>query len=155
MRHQRGASLVEILVAVLIFAIGLLGVAGMQVYALKMNSNSQTRTQANLLAQDMVERMRSNPVQQNAYGMSFSDCTTAVTGSPSAVDIAANDRRNWCLQLDRDLPQGQGAVAVDGGLVTITIRWQERQGREQLDADGNGTGSELGTMEFVMRARLN
>ncbi|WP_375176777.1 type IV pilus modification protein PilV [Marinobacter mobilis] len=155
MRQQQGSSLIEILVAVLIFAIGLLGVAGMQVYSLKMNANSHIRTQANLLAQDMVERMRSNPFQRGAYAMSFSECTTAVTGNPSSADIAASDRRNWCRQLDRNLPAGQGSVDVDNGLVTITVRWQERAGREQVDGNGNGTGSEQSSHQFVIRARLD
>lgn len=153
-RQQRGAGMIEILVAVLIFAIGLLGVGGMQIFALKMNTNADIRTRANLLATDMVERMRANPSQWDEYPMTSTQCSSAVSASPSSTDIAAMDRSLWCQKLERELPEGKGAVEMSSGVVTITLNWQEREGRETTDADGNGTGSELAEHEFILRARL-
>lgn len=152
--HQRGVGMIEVLVAVLIFAIGLLGVASMQVFTLKMNSNAETRTRATLLATDMVERMRANPGQWNAYNMSFAQCTAAVADTPSSTDVAALDRRQWCMNVGRELPDAQAAVDMANGVATITIRWEEREGRELVDGDGNSTGSERSSNEFVLRARL-
>ncbi|MDX1599023.1 MAG: type IV pilus modification protein PilV [Marinobacter sp.] len=153
-RQQRGVGMIEILVATLIFAIGLLGVAGMQVFTLKMNSNSEIRTRATLLASDIVERMRANPSQWNAYSMGTDECATAVAGSPSSTDVAALDRRQWCLRLARELPASEAEIVIANEVVTVNIRWQEREGRELVDADGAGTGSEQSTNEFVLRARL-
>jgi len=152
--QQRGVGMIEILVAVLIFAIGLLGVGGMQVFALKMNTNADIRTRANLLASDMIERMRANPSQWDEYPMTVAECSSAVSDSPSSTDIAALDRSLWCQKLERELPEGEGAIDMANGVVTITLNWQEREGRETTDADGNGTGSELAEQEFVLRARL-
>jgi len=153
-RQQRGVGMIEILVAVLIFAIGLLGVGGMQIFALKMNTNAEIRTRANLLAMDMVERMRANPSQWDEYPMTAAECSSAVSDSPSSTDIAALDRSLWCQKLERELPEGEGTIAMTNGVVTITLNWQEREGREITDADGSGTGSELAEQEFVLRARL-
>ena len=153
-RQQRGVGMIEILVAVLIFAIGLLGVGGMQIFALKMNTNADIRTRANLLATDMVERMRVNPSQWEEYPMTSAECSSAVSDSPSSTDIAELDRSLWCQKLERDLPEGKGAIEMANGVVTITLSWQEREGRETTDTDGQGTGSELAEKEFVLRARL-
>ncbi len=154
-RLQRGISMVELLVTIVIFAVGLLGVASLQMFTLKMNTNADVRTRASLLAGDIIERMRANPLQYASYEMSFDQCLAAVTEDPDASsDIAVTDKRQWCAHLDRDLPGAAASVDFDNGVAIVTVRWQEREGREQVDAEGVGTGSEWSTSEFVMRGRL-
>lgn len=57
---QRGATLIEVLVAMLVLSIGLLGLAGMQMTALKSNQSAYYRSQATVLAYDIIDRMRAN-----------------------------------------------------------------------------------------------
>ncbi len=80
-KRQYGFSLMEVLVALLILSVGLLGLAGMQIAGLRSVSNSSSYTQAVLALNDMAERIRANPtaVKDNAF-LSISsaadvDCT--------------------------------------------------------------------------------
>lgn len=73
MRHTRkaaGFTLVEVLVTIVVVAIGLLGLAGLQISGLRANTSSEARSKATLLATDIIERMRANPVgvDANNYG---------------------------------------------------------------------------------------
>jgi len=58
---MRGATLLEVMIALMIFSIGMLGLAALQVTGLRESGNAERRTQATLLANDLIERMRSNP----------------------------------------------------------------------------------------------
>ena len=60
-KKQCGFSLLEVLVAVVILSIGLLGMAGIQLKGLSSNNSANLRTQATLLASDLAERMHANP----------------------------------------------------------------------------------------------
>lgn len=73
--QQRGSSLIEILVTVLIFAIGMLGMAALQLSALRSTSDSSQRSQAIWLVQDLAERMRANPSGSAAEYAAAPDCT--------------------------------------------------------------------------------
>ena len=61
-QYNQGFTLIEVLVAVLVFSFGLLGIAGMMTISVKSNHNGYLRSQANFLAENMVDRMRANPV---------------------------------------------------------------------------------------------
>ena len=66
-RKSSGFSLLEVLIAVSILAVAMLGIAAMQLMSLKDNRDAYFRSQAVLLTQDMAERMRSNDTQLSAY----------------------------------------------------------------------------------------
>lgn len=159
MVRQRGVGLIEILVSVLLFSIGLLAMANLQMVSLKMNDNADLRTRANLLATDLVERMRVNPGNWDAYDVAFADCQSGIDGSGQGVEeadqvSAQQDLVFWCGQVGRELPGGKGQVNFGNGRVSIVLRWEEREGREQLDDDGESTGSEWAEKEFKVTARL-
>ena len=69
LRHARGVTLIEMMVAVLVLSIGLLGIAGMQAATSKYKINSWSRSQASVLLSDLAERVRINP---GAGGTNFS-----------------------------------------------------------------------------------
>jgi len=115
--RQRAFSLVETLVAVLVLAVGLLGLAGLQVTGLKSNHGSYLRSQATALAYDLIERMRANraAVANGDYdnpAPSRSDACLSPPGcSPSA--LARHDLYEWAANLAELLPQGEGVVCID------------------------------------------
>jgi len=66
-RNQRGVGMIEILVAVLVLSIGVLGYAGLQLRALNSTSESHFQTQASALAQDAVERISANEALRDTF----------------------------------------------------------------------------------------
>lgn len=129
-----GFTLVEVLVAVLVLSIGLLGLAGLQATSLRHNHDAQLRSQATMLALDMADRMRANRAAalDGAYGGTYgpTDCDAAFT--PESQDLAARDTSDWTNALACLLPRGRGAIEPDDDAVTITVRWVED--RTQADA---------------------
>ena len=78
-QRQKGFSLVEVLVSVVIMSVGILGVAGLQVLSLQQNRSSLFRSEALMLGGDLLDRMRANSLQSYA-GFDFTD------PPPSATD---------------------------------------------------------------------
>ena len=129
--RQRGFSLVEVLVALLILSIGLLGLAGLQTLGLKFNTQSYQRTQAVLSAYDIIDRMRANPVGMNAGVYNAIDIATPPSSPPvdcgvsfcTNANMAAYDVSQWKTTLTSVLSQGRGAVCrgtLDTTLGTCT-----------------------------------
>ncbi|HHH44346.1 MAG TPA: type IV pilus modification protein PilV [Gammaproteobacteria bacterium] len=136
-RYSAGFTLIEVMVAVLILSIGLLGIASLQATSLRNNNDASMQTRAAYIASDMAERMRANSGSATSYvGAPSSspppnDC---VVTSCSPVDMVAYDMAEW-NQLLSTLPKGQGVITDAGsGLFTITVRWDEARN------DASGTG---------------
>lgn len=123
-----GYILFEALITVLIFAIGVLGVVGLQTVALSSSSISNMRTEATVLAMDMADRMRANlgavhglPAENyDAVAPADNACRSiyagAVQGSPGActpAQLAADDLFDWLDQVQQSLPSGEGIVCID------------------------------------------
>jgi type IV pilus assembly protein PilV len=125
MNNIRGFSLVELMVAILVVAIGLLGLAGLQVTGLSSNHNAYLGTQATLLAQDMADRMRANAQGLASYTgtAASSSCGTSCT----PAQMAGNDLVQWNQTLAAQLPGGTGAISVASGIYTISVTWTEHQ----------------------------
>ena len=132
---QHGFSLVEVLIALAVLSIGLLGLAALQTVSLKAGHDSYQRTQATMLAYDMVDRMRANPLALAAGKYN----TVAVGTNPGSTDcvstscttdqLADYDIRSWHSILAAKLSQGQGAITTvtSAGVSTrtITVSWSE------------------------------
>ncbi len=116
-KHQAGVTLIEVLVSALVVAIGLVGVAGLQVASLKNNQSAFMRSQATALAYDLADRMRSN--RDGAGSNQYDPATAALTAgcaSPSgcsAQQLAEHDMAEWAAALSSHLPMGQGTVCID------------------------------------------
>ena len=127
-RASGGYILVEALITVLIFAIGLLGVVGLQAVALSSSSISNMRTEATVLAIDMSDRMRANRAAADgtlgagndgaapAANACRSIYAAEVEGAPAActpAELAADDMFDWLDQVQQSLPAGEGTVCID------------------------------------------
>lgn len=139
---SRGFSLVEILVALVILSVGLLGLAGLQSSSLRATDSAYLRTQANLLAYNLFDRMRANVTEAKggAYDRALDDA--APTNPPDCVLSTANptpdctpaeltawDLSQW-LDLVAELPDGKASVSTDTSTantqITITLQWSQR-----------------------------
>jgi type IV pilus assembly protein PilV len=143
---QGGFTLIEVLIAVLVLAIGLLGLAGLQASALRFNHDAQLRTQATLLAYDIADRARANreAALTGAYDVAYSGPTCVQGFVPTAGTIAQRDLDEWHNQTACYLPQGDGQVTRAGDVLTITVRWDELR---------DGIPANLRTFTFQARLR--
>lgn len=145
-RSNRGFTLVEVLVALVVLSLGLLGLAALQLTSLQFNTNSYFRTQATVVAYDIIDRMRSNPTgfADNAYHVptttdannkvkEYSNCTTCNCDSAacSTSDLALYDLGKWYMRTGELLPESainRPTINRDPATneVTILIKWKEK-----------------------------
>lgn len=123
--RTRGFSLIEVLITVLVFAIGLLGMAALQAVSVRSNQSANFRTQATALGYMMIDRMRANgdAVLRGDYlaGLAVGDCSADPADSPTAT----HDIEAWRQQLACQLPDGQGSITFPGGVVVVSITWTD------------------------------
>lgn len=149
-----GFSLIEVLVSVLVLAVGLLGMGGLQVSSLQNSARSVLRTQAAYLSYEILDKMRANAGQGAAYVTAASQTamsTTNCIATACNAEILANyDVTEWRCALgqtsacdalpaaslvsdDNSLPNATGAIAINGNLYTITIQWNEQRDGSEND----------------------
>ena len=132
-RTQVGMTLVEVLVTLVLTSVGLLGVAALQLTTMKSNQESYVRSQATMLAADMLDRMRSNQVGFIAGNYDMANDATGFDQAGAAGTVAADDIAAWQAAINRLLPgsdgDAAGRIVRNDRIVTITIRWREREER--------------------------
>jgi type IV pilus assembly protein PilV len=123
-KFQRGTTLVETLVALLVLSIGLLGVAALQVNALTTNSSAHMRSQASVLAYDLADRMRAN--RTAALKTDATGYQVVYGAPPSGTTLNALDLQNWKAALANTLPSGDGEMQLVGNIAVIRVRWTDK-----------------------------
>jgi len=149
-RAVRGVSLIEVLVAVVIFSLGLLGLALMELKGAAFTKEAGARTAAILQARSLVDRMQANPA-----GVQDGDYVWTSAGSPKmqvpcpaasvANCLAQNDIAEWLAQIQASAPAsantaGYGTVTRDPntGVYTVTVSWNGL-----LDMTGSGNPTDV------------
>jgi len=130
--HERagGFTLLEVLIALVVLSIGLLGIAALQGVGLRSSQGAYLTSQASLLAYDMADRIRANPQTVATYNGFDTDCAAA------GVGLAGADLQEWSCAVETLLPNGTGRI--DGveqnfpliGTITqytITLTWEDLQ----------------------------
>jgi type IV pilus assembly protein PilV len=126
---ERGTTLVETLVALLVLSIGLLGVAGLQMTSLQNNRGAHLRSQAQVLAYAIADRMRANRAVALAGGYIVS-----LGATPAGTTLSALDLQDWKTELTSTLPAGDGAIALEGvNVVLITVQWTDSLGLQTFN----------------------
>ena len=140
MKKIAGFTLIEVLIAMLVLAVGLLGLAGLQATSLKNNQSAYNRSRATQLTYDLADRMRANVVGKASYtailpssAAAQTDCLTVST-TCTVADMAQKDLFEWTAILNSSLPSGIGTISVSGSIYTIRITWDD-------DQDGNDTNN--------------
>ncbi len=152
-RREAGFSMIELLVAVLVMGIGVLGITALQMVSLQNNRGALMRSEATLRTYDVMDRIRANP-SGNYGGVAFGDDPPAandcMANNCSVAQMTAFDQATWkcslgvhnahasCIALRASgalptlvaqpgLPSGDGSITVNGatGIVSVSVRWQE------------------------------
>lgn len=159
--------MIEVLIALLILAFGLLGFALLQTMNLRYSQSANNRTQATNLAYDLLDQMRANRYQAAWYtggnGAGFApgaidldeDCQGAPGSSPGApigVVSIAQSRRRWQCQVVRTLGETAGANVefLTDGRITVAVYW----GDQRWDPDGWDTSQTATKNAFALTTRL-
>lgn len=139
-RKNEGFTLIEILITVIVLSIGLLGLAGLQISGLRANMSSETRSKASVLANDIAERMRANPLgvqndneavdnqyanismtsadcadQPDPFCSNYNDGSSQTAENCTPAQMAAFDAWVWAC----GMPKAESVVA--GGLTNILM----------------------------------
>lgn len=141
-RRARGVSLIEVLVAILVLAVGLLGLAALQARGLKFNHDAYARSQATLLAYQIMDAMRVRNDPEDDADLDAYLAETDPRGAPphdagdlcdATVSSIANDLNCWFDAIQAALPGGDARIGANGEAYDITLRWQERGARDPTD----------------------
>ena len=133
LKHSQGFTLVEVLIALVIMSIGMLGIAGLYVHSMQAGRTSMFRHQAVTLAGDVADRIRANPRALGTYALGPVDNSCVDGGLDCTPDeMAQNDIFVWSQQAQDTLPAGQVIIVFNGGVVPptyqITVQWNEPDG---------------------------
>lgn len=125
MFRQEGATLIEVLVAVLLLSFGIVGLAGLQMTGAKFNHGSYLRSQGTALAYDMADRIRANLDACQGAACSYNTalatvfdgnavqaCGRPLASQPTPQAMAAVDVNQWKDCIESTLPQGRGFVQI-------------------------------------------
>jgi type IV pilus assembly protein PilV len=121
--NQRGVALLEVLIAFFVLSIGLLGLAALQIRTVQFNQGSYQRSQATILAYDMLDRMRLNKTAAsgNEYNLAWTNASQG-TGTIAKKDLTA-----WLASISVLLPDGQGQIDCDSyRICDVSVRWTDR-----------------------------
>ncbi|WP_066961792.1 type IV pilus modification protein PilV [Microbulbifer sp. Q7] len=150
MKQQQGAGLIEVLVTVLILGTSLLALAALQSKSLQYNHSAYLRSQANILAYDMLDRIRLNQEKLDEYLLE--EAPVPAEGAPeeplpSETTIAGQDLAQWQAALAAALPGASGQVRCNGAdkVCTVTIEWSEQNNSGDTSED---------TTTFVYSTRI-
>jgi type IV pilus assembly protein PilV len=127
-----GFTLLEVLIALLVLSLGLLGLAALQASTVQFNHSAYLRSQATNLAYDMADRMRANRQATLDGAYDGVDYSSPACGGGGGASVAARDIAAWRSNLACTLPSGDGRIERDGRVVTISVRWDESRGEEDL-----------------------
>lgn len=160
--RQRGFTLIEVLVALMVLSLGLLGLAALQTVGLKYNNQSYQRTQAVLQAYDIIDRMRANKDNNATVNATYDnvslssqpsspDCGSSTLSAPycSQTDMANYDIYSWNKANTQILSNGQGAICrgtftnnsqnqptsctVQGSIYDVAVLWTENGNPMRID----------------------
>jgi type IV pilus assembly protein PilV len=132
--RQKGFSMLEVLVSILVLAIGLLGFALLQTVIVRMSQSANYRTNATNLATELLDQMRVNRIDAGQYATNATFTANTVANAACIPTVAAEVSvaqtcAQWKCQVVRALGAGASAnVTYRNSVATVTLAWGERSG---------------------------
>jgi type IV pilus assembly protein PilV len=154
-RQARGFTMTEMMVALLVLSVGLLGIAALQLTSLRSTHTSAMRSQATLLAYDITDRMRANRTAALNADYDINEGEEGTAGT-----VAGNDLIAWKKSIQATLPgytddgesmPADGSVRRDGRLFTVNIFWGDTTDDATDEASTTGARTKL---SFTMQTQL-
>lgn len=150
--RSKGFTLIEVMIAVLVLGIGLLGFALLQTMSVRFAQSANQRTQATNLAYDLLDQMRSNRLLAAQYttasfgsGTTGTNCTRTVGNVGIDANIAV-----WQCQVRKALGEGSSATVVyNAGEAQVTLTWGDQ--RWENNAARRTGNYETGTLVLASR----
>lgn len=151
-RTESGFTLLEVLVALLVLSVGLLGLAALQTIGMKFNHQSYQRTQAVFQAYDIIDRIRANPRARDSYqnvpgGFTVTNTNCIAVGTPcTPTELANYDIAVWKRAVEQTLAEGQASVCLGtindslacsqtGSIHRVAVTWRENDLRMRVDVE--------------------
>lgn len=170
-KSPAGFTLLEVLIAVVILAIGMLGVAALLLTTQKSNSSSYIKQQAVQSAYDIVDRMRANQMEATSGAYNVSDLVTSGAPTPPSApsadcstaactpaQMATYDTWHWLAKDLVQLPNGCGSIATTASgsstLVTVTVQWDDSPASSKLGAAASTPAAGSALARFSIQTLL-
>jgi len=153
-RPVRGFTMIEVLIALVVLSIGILGVLALQIHSLSYSHSAYLTSVASVQAMDLEERMRANRGAAGAYdAMEIADistddaavaCQSEAGGRCDAQSLAEYDMRRWVANTRRLFPPSLelGLQSLGAGVYELTLQWEGR---------GPDADAEDRTMSYLFR----
>jgi len=126
---ERGFSMIEVLIAIVVLAIGLLGFALLQTTTLRYTQSANSRTLATNLGYSLLDQMRTNRLSAAQYtGAGFNSLTDTACNPSASTDAVAQGIASWRCQVFNALgPSAAATVTFDAsGQASVQLSWGER-----------------------------
>jgi type IV pilus assembly protein PilV len=125
--RSRGFGLIEVLVAVLVMALGMLGIAALQAVALRNSQSAYQRSQGVMETYAILDAMRANRDVAiiNGYDMATLTCDVP---DGEAGDLAKNDVNEWFTRLQSNLPGACARIDCEGVDCEVQLQWTDSRG---------------------------
>lgn len=168
----KGMTLIEILISIVILAIGMLGIAGILLLSNKANNSSYSKQQAVQSIYDIFDRIRANPSAAISGNYNISNISSSGAPTPPAqpsalcnvstcnsTQIAAYDTWYWLSKDVSKLPSGSGSIttALSGvagnTIITVTVQWDDTPAQNAAGAIGTA-GTNPNYVQLTIQSQL-
>ncbi|CAM3039257.1 pre-pilin leader sequence (pilV) [Legionella steigerwaltii] len=172
--QQRGMSLIEVLIAFVILAVGMLGIASMLILSSKANNSSYAKQQAVQCIYDIFDKIRANT--QAAINGNYNISNINSSGSPilpappgvmcnqsscSSAQLASYDTWYWLSFDVNRLPSGSGSITSapapgTGGntIITVTVQWDDSLAQNQVGASSTPAPTNPNYVQLSVQSQL-
>lgn len=131
-RFQAGVGMLEVMIAVLVLAIGILGIAALQAVTLKNAGSSAERTQASIHMYEMGDLLRANRSRLTDFQTGGYMCLADADSNTSGA------LKDWLGRLRSDIsPSACGSVSCNGAVCTVGVRWDDTRGTTGQGSSGD------------------
>lgn len=126
LRQIQGVGLIEVMVSVLILAVGMLGIAAMQATALRNSQSALERSQGVINTYAIIDAMRANVVEARANRYALARTCTVPTAGAS---LESKDINFWMENLQKNLGDATcGTITCDGSRCIVAVEWNDTRG---------------------------